>query len=57
MADIKIQISNESTTLKDDQVQVVIPALQTQVSNHFAPAWGIDAYLEFVTQRHKQIPN
>lgn len=50
MADIKIQISNESTVLTDDQVQAVVPALQKQVSNHFAPAWGIDADLEFVTK-------
>ncbi len=50
MADIKIQISNESTVLTDDKVQAVVPALQTQVRDHFAPVWGIDADLEFVTK-------
>lgn len=50
MADIKIQISNESSVLTDNQVQAVVPALQTQVSRDFAPMWGIDADLEFVTK-------
>lgn len=49
MADIKIQISNESTVLTNDQVQAAVPALQTQVNRDFAPVWGTDADLEFVT--------
>ncbi len=48
MANIKVAIINESTVLTDDQIQAAIPALQTQVSNHFAPAWGTDADLSFV---------
>lgn len=50
MADIKIQISNESSVLADNQVQTVVPALQTQVSRDFAPKWGVDADIEFVTK-------
>jgi len=47
MADIKLSIFNESTALSDAQVQSIIDALQTQVSEHFAPAWGIGADLAF----------
>jgi hypothetical protein len=50
MADIKIQISNESSVLTDNQVREVVPSLQNQVSRDFAPVWGIDADLEFVTK-------
>ena len=37
MAQIKISINNVSSTLTDDQVRAVVPALQTQVSRDFAP--------------------
>jgi hypothetical protein len=40
MAQIKISINNVSSTLTDDQVRAVVPALQTQVSRDFAPPWG-----------------
>lgn len=43
-----IQIINASTVLKDSQVELALPALQQQVSSDFAPAWGLDAQLEFV---------
>jgi hypothetical protein len=56
MADIKIQISNESSVLTDNQVQAIVPVLQTQVSRDFGPKWGIDADLEFVT-KDKLDPN
>ncbi len=48
MADIKIAIINRSTVLKDVEVGAIVPALQIQVSRHFAPLWGIDADLSFV---------
>jgi hypothetical protein len=48
MADIKVSIINESTVLSDEQIQSIVPALQTQVSQHFAPPWGVDADLTFV---------
>jgi hypothetical protein len=50
MADIKVEISNESTVLKDDDVKAIVPALQTQVRRDFAPVWGIDADITFVTK-------
>jgi len=48
MADIQVAIINGSTVLTDNEVQAVVPDLQTQVHDHFAPAWGIDADLVFV---------
>src|SRR5215470_4975351 len=53
MADIKVAVINASTVLTDAQVQAVVPALQTQVHSHFAPAWGIDADLTFVPKTTK----
>ena len=43
--EIKIAIMNDSTVLTDDQVYGKVPALQAQISDDFAPAWGIDAVL------------
>ncbi|MET8629538.1 hypothetical protein ABZW30_38375 [Kitasatospora sp. NPDC004669] len=48
MAFIKIEVTNESTVLTADEVKAVIPALQTQVHEHLAPIWGIDADLSYV---------
>ncbi|MCC9306234.1 hypothetical protein LN042_03765 [Kitasatospora sp. RB6PN24] len=48
MSDIKIEVTNESKTLTDSQVSAAVPALQTQVHDHFAPVWGVDADLSFV---------
>lgn len=48
MASITVAVMNASTVLTDAEVKAVVPALQTQVHNHFAPAWGIDADLTFV---------
>jgi hypothetical protein len=56
MADIKVAVINASTVLTDAQVQAVVPALQTQVHSHFAPAWGIDADLTFVPKTTKPAP-
>ncbi|MDX6298589.1 MAG: hypothetical protein QOI51_2446 [Nocardioidaceae bacterium] len=48
MPTIDIVIINASTQLTDDEVSAAVPALQTQVSRDFAPAWGMDATLSFV---------
>lgn len=53
MANIKIAIINGSTVLTDEQVKKALPALQTQVTRDFAPAWGIDADLEFIPKGKK----
>jgi hypothetical protein len=56
MAEIKISIINESTLLTDEEIGAVVPALQTQVSEHFGPAWGVDAQLTFVARGQKPEP-
>lgn len=48
MPDIAVAIFNDSTLLPDAEVQRVAAALQRQVSEHFAPAWGMGATLSFV---------
>jgi len=35
-----IAVMNESTVISDDKVKSFIPALQTQLSRDFGPAWG-----------------
>jgi hypothetical protein len=47
MANIKIAFLNESTVLKDADVQAVIAPLQKQVTQDFAPIWGVNADLSF----------
>jgi hypothetical protein len=47
MSAANIVLVNESTVLTDAQVQAVVPALQTQASRDFAPAWLQDASLAF----------
>jgi len=47
---ITVTVINESTLLTDAQVAPVVAALQRQVSEHFFPAWGIDARLEFLSK-------
>ena len=48
MANVKIAIINQSTVLTDAAVVAAIPDLQTQIHRDFAPAWGVDADLQFV---------
>ena len=48
MAQIKISIINASTVVGDQEAQAAVGPLQKQVSQHFAPAWGVDADLDFV---------
>ena len=42
MANFKIAIINACNVLNDEEIEAVIPALQTQVHRDFAPVWGID---------------
>lgn len=53
MANIKIAVINASTVLTDVQVKNALPALQTQVTRDFAPAWGVDADLELIPKGKK----
>ena len=43
----QITISNESTVATDADAAACVAALQKQVSDHFAPVWGLDASLVF----------
>ncbi len=56
MADIKIAVVNESTEVSDTDVSKLVPALQKQVTNDFAPAWGVPADLRFVPKGQKPNP-
>src|SRR3989454_12821143 len=51
-----ISVINPRTVLSDDQIRPVVAALQKQVSQHFAPAWGTDARLTFVPKGHQPAP-
>ena len=53
MANIKIAVWNRSTVLCDAVVGAVVPTLQAQVHRDFAPIWGIDADLTFVSKAHR----
>lgn len=45
-----IAIINASTVLKDADVQAIVPALQKQVAQDFAPVYGSTATLSFYSQ-------
>ena len=45
-----IVIVNHSS-VADAEISNIIPALQAQVSEDFAPIWGVDATIEFVAKR------
>lgn len=45
---IKIAVLNQSTVVKDADVQACAAALQIQISRDFAPAWDIDAEVVFI---------
>ncbi len=57
MASINIAVLNSSTVLKDEEVAPVVAALQTQVTRDFAPVWGIDAVLTFITDGNVPPPS
>ena len=46
-----IAIKNDSTILHDLEVVSLIPSLQRQVTEHFAPAWGMSAQIIFSEKR------
>src|SRR5213594_2301364 len=48
MPTIKVAVINASTVLKDADAGKAVPALQAQIHNDFAPAWGVDADLVFI---------
>jgi hypothetical protein len=50
MANICIEIINESSVLSDGEIAAALPAFQTQASRDFAPAWGIDADIKFLSK-------
>jgi hypothetical protein len=56
MRNIQIALINASTQVSDQEVQSAMPALQTQVHRDFAPVWGIDADIEFVSGATQQLP-
>jgi hypothetical protein len=47
IAAIQIAIINQSAVLTDAEIQAIVPALQTQVTEDFAPHWGVDADVFF----------
>lgn len=51
---MQVAVINASTVLTDQEVQKAVGPLQRQVSEHFAPAWGVNATLKFVA--HNQQP-
>ncbi len=53
---IHIAIINESTVLTDDQVAPAVAALQYQISNHFAPHWGLTAAVRLITSPSVALP-
>jgi hypothetical protein len=55
MPDITVSIFNDSTVLTDAEVKKAADALQIQVSQHFEPAWGVDANVVF-TPKGEQPP-
>jgi hypothetical protein len=56
VATIRISVINESKLVAAAEVQAAAAALQRQVSEHFAPAWGVDAALSFVAAGTKSLP-
>lgn len=53
MKNIEVAVINESSVVTNEVVQGAVPALQTQVTRDFAPAWGIDANVRFVPKGSK----
>jgi Calcineurin-like phosphoesterase len=56
VATIRVSIINEGKLAAPAEVQAAVAALQRQVSEHFAPAWGVDATLSFVAGGAKPLP-
>ncbi len=56
MATIRVSIINESTLAAPADVHAAVAALQRQVSEHFAPAWGVDATVSLIAAGAKPLP-
>jgi hypothetical protein len=44
----EIAIINKCSVLSDDNVQAVIPAVQAQINEDFAPIWNVEATVQFI---------
>jgi hypothetical protein len=45
---ITVALCNDTTVMADADLAAIVPALQVQVSQHFAPIYGVDATIVFV---------
>jgi hypothetical protein len=57
MPNIQVSVINASTVVTDAECASLTAALQRQVSDDFAPVWGIDAAVGFVASGGKPQPN
>jgi len=46
--EVAVICASQTPGVDDAAVRALVPVLQTQVTNHLAPAWGVDARLSFV---------
>lgn len=53
---VEIQVINASTVVPDVDLDKVCQALQRQVSDHYAPAWGMDARLLWAQDKSLVLP-
>jgi hypothetical protein len=56
MPNVTVTILNRSTVLQDAELANAAMALQKQVTQHFAPAWGIDAKITFTPRGQRPAP-
>lgn len=54
---IQFAFINESTVVPDAEIQPAVAAIQKQVSEHFAPLWGVDATLSVFAKGVLPPPN
>jgi hypothetical protein len=52
MYKIQVAVLNEYAGFTNDEVERVVKALQIQVSEHFAPAWGINADITYYPDKN-----
>jgi hypothetical protein len=57
MVKTDISVINRSTLIQDSEIMVAMEALQAQVTNDFAPVWGVDAQLTLVPEGGNPKPN
>jgi hypothetical protein len=51
-----VAVINESSVMSDTEAKALVQALQTQVSRDYAPVWGVDAKLSFVSRKYHPEP-